>query len=71
VVERVTNSAENKCFLCCSAAEKGIHLFNNFICSECEKKIVNSSGSEKSYGDYVEKIKQILSEALSCQVANI
>ncbi len=62
--------AQKECVLCSSAAEKGICLFNNFICLECEKKIANCSGSEKSYDDYVEKIKQILSEVLPCPVAN-
>ncbi len=59
------NSMQKKCFLCSSSIDDGICFLKGILCSECEKKIVASSGEEERYTDYMEKIKQVWRGSLS------
>ncbi|WP_176758812.1 sigma factor G inhibitor Gin [Alkaliphilus peptidifermentans] len=46
-----------QCFICNHQDNTGIALLNQFICSRCERKIVNTSPSQIKYQLFKEKIK--------------
>ncbi|MCT2534285.1 sigma factor G inhibitor Gin [Aquibacillus koreensis] len=55
------NLSEHKevCGVCDLEKPKGIHLYNLFICCECEQKMVHTEPSEEQYKFYLDKLKHI------------
>ncbi|MBM7573124.1 sigma factor G inhibitor Gin [Aquibacillus albus] len=47
------------CGICNEDKDKGIHLYNLFICSDCEQKIVQTEPKEEKYKHYVNKLKRV------------
>ncbi|WP_186575684.1 sigma factor G inhibitor Gin [Aquibacillus kalidii] len=47
------------CGICDQEKEKGIHLYNLFICCECEQKMVHTEPQEAQYQFYLNKLKNI------------
>ena len=57
-----TNSGFKECGNTCSICEKeksdGLHLYIGFICTECERAIVQTDTSDPVYQGYVEKLRK-------------
>lgn len=50
---------EHHCIFCGQTTEEGIHLRGRLICSECERKLVNTKVDEPAYQDYKQRLKII------------
>jgi len=55
---RETNYLE-RCGICEEEHEQGIHLYNLFICTECEHNIVHTEPREEKYNYYLKKLKNM------------
>ncbi|WP_112179084.1 MULTISPECIES: sigma factor G inhibitor Gin [Paraliobacillus] len=47
------------CIVCDKEKEEGINVYNLFICSHCEQKIVQTEPEDPSYSYFVEKLKRM------------
>jgi len=55
-------SGEDKlemCGVCEKEKDRGIHLYNMFICYECEKEIIQTEPSEQKYHYFLKKLRSI------------
>ena len=55
-------SGENKlkmCGVCDTEKDRGIHLYNMFICCECEKEIIQTEPNEQKYQYFLKKLRSI------------
>lgn len=53
---------ENKvkvCGICDQEKYRGIHLYNMYICNECEKEIIQTEPNEQKYQYFLEKLRSI------------
>ncbi|HLR79535.1 MAG TPA: sigma factor G inhibitor Gin [Bacillota bacterium] len=50
---------KERCGICEEEKERGIHLYNLFICSECEYNIIHTEPREEKYNYYLKKLKNI------------
>ncbi|WP_163539402.1 sigma factor G inhibitor Gin [Gracilibacillus sp. YIM 98692] len=50
---------QKHCGICEKEKEDGIFLYHFFICSECEKEIVNTKPGESNYQMFVKKLRAI------------
>lgn len=52
---------ENKhtCIVCDKEKDKGINVYNLFICFQCEQKIIQTEPEDPSYAYFVEKLKRM------------
>ncbi|OCA88484.1 sigma factor G inhibitor Gin [Pradoshia sp. D12] len=58
--ERETNDHLNEeCAICESTKKKGMHLYNIFICSECEDVLIHTETNDPLYNEHVEKLKKM------------
>lgn len=48
-----------RCGICEEEKERGIHLYNLFICSECESNMIHTEPREEKYQYYLRKLKNI------------
>lgn len=48
-----------RCGICEEKKEQGIHLYNFFICTECEYNIIHTEPREEKYKYYLEKLKNM------------
>lgn len=48
-----------RCGICEEEKERGIHLYNLFICSECENNMIHTEPREEKYQYYLRKLKNI------------
>ncbi len=48
----------DRCSICEMEKSDGLHLHIGFICTECEKAIVQTDTSDPVYQEYVEKMKK-------------
>lgn len=48
----------NMCSICEKDKSDGLHLYIGFICTECEKAIVQTDTSDPVYQEYVEKMRK-------------
>lgn len=55
----INSIIQGHCIICDEEKETGIHLYNSFICSECERNIVHTEPREEKYRYYLEKLKNI------------
>ncbi|MED1441201.1 MULTISPECIES: sigma factor G inhibitor Gin [Aeribacillus] len=46
------------CVICDKQKEKGIHLYSSFICTDCEKDMVQTDTSDWKYQYFVEQLKK-------------
>ncbi|MDY0404085.1 sigma factor G inhibitor Gin [Virgibacillus sp. 179-BFC.A HS] len=47
------------CGICEEKKEQGIHLYNMFICSECEYNMIHTEPREEKYHYYLQKLKNV------------
>lgn len=47
------------CLVCEETKENGIHICNQFICTSCEEKLVQTDTDDERYGYYLEKLRKI------------
>ncbi|GIN88418.1 anti-sigma-G factor Gin [Heyndrickxia sporothermodurans] len=47
------------CIICDQLKKGGIHLYTSFICSECEKDIVQTDTNDPKYQFYVNQLKMV------------
>ncbi|MBU8908402.1 sigma factor G inhibitor Gin [Desertibacillus haloalkaliphilus] len=48
-----------QCVVCDENKQQGIHLFDSFICEDCEREIVLTDTKDKLYKYYLEKLRKI------------
>jgi hypothetical protein len=47
------------CIICEEMKYKGIHLYTRFICTDCEKDILQTETDDPKYHYYLKKLKKI------------
>lgn len=47
------------CGICEEEKESGIHLYNLFICCECERNMIHTEPREEKYNYYLRKLKNM------------
>ncbi|MUK88098.1 sigma factor G inhibitor Gin [Ornithinibacillus sp. L9] len=47
------------CGICEEKKQQGIHLYNMFICTECEHNMIHTEPREEKYQYYLKKLKNI------------
>ncbi|HZG60896.1 MAG TPA: sigma factor G inhibitor Gin [Anoxybacillus sp.] len=50
---------EETCIICEQPKLKGIHLYTKFICSDCEKDIIQTDTDNPKYRFYLQQLKKI------------
>lgn len=48
-----------KCIICQETGKTGIHLYTSFICTECEREIVETETDDPKYKYYVDQMRVI------------
>jgi len=48
-----------RCGICEEEKERGIYLYNLFICDECERNMIHTEPREEKYQYYLRKLKNI------------
>ncbi|SET74458.1 Inhibitor of sigma-G Gin [Oceanobacillus limi] len=48
-----------QCGICEEKKRNGIHLYNMFICTECEYNMIHTEPREEKYQYYLRKLKNI------------
>lgn len=61
----VAGAKSSMCIICDETQQEGIIILGSFICSHCERKIVETSVEQEDYCSYFPKIKKIWAFALS------
>lgn len=56
---------EEKCSVCEQKKEEGIHLTDIYICSNCEREIVNSDVNDEFYKYYLQKLRKLKKSLLN------
>lgn len=47
------------CVICEQKKEKGIHIYMQFICYECEQEIISTETNEEKYKHYLNQLKKV------------
>lgn len=47
------------CVICEQIKPKGIHLYTSFICTECEKDLIQTDSSNPKYKYFLKKLRKI------------
>lgn len=47
------------CGICEEEKVRGIHVYNMFICTECEYNMIHTEPREEKYNYYLQKLKNI------------
>lgn len=47
------------CVICEQNKQLGIHLYTSFICTECEKMMIQTDTSDPNYKFYVDKLRKV------------
>ncbi|MFB5190511.1 sigma factor G inhibitor Gin [Alicyclobacillus fastidiosus] len=55
----------SSCIICHQGKDQGIRICGQFICSDCERDIVNSDVRDEHYQHYVNEMKRIWLSALT------
>ncbi|WP_251554291.1 sigma factor G inhibitor Gin [Neobacillus muris] len=50
---------EETCVICEIQKPKGIHLYTSFICTDCEKDLIQTNTSDPKYKYFLQKLKKI------------
>ncbi|HEU4964012.1 MAG TPA: sigma factor G inhibitor Gin [Bacilli bacterium] len=53
------------CIVCTEPKERGIRIYGQFVCEECERDIVRTDVEDEKYHYYIERMKQIWLAAIS------
>lgn len=49
------------CIICEETKYKGIHLYTRFICTDCEKNILQTETNDPKYSLYLKQLKKVIS----------
>lgn len=52
---------EESCVICEQIKPKGIHLYTMFICTECEKELIQTETSNPKYKYFLQQLKKVTS----------
>lgn len=55
----LTDFETKQCIVCDSKQEKGIFLYNGFICESCEREIVQTDTDDVRYLFYLQQLRKI------------
>ncbi|WP_078378412.1 sigma factor G inhibitor Gin [Sutcliffiella halmapala] len=47
------------CIICEEKKEMGIHLYTEFICTDCEKDMLQTDAEDPKYKFYLQQLKKI------------
>ncbi|RBW67617.1 sigma factor G inhibitor Gin [Bacillus taeanensis] len=50
---------EKTCLICEEKKEKGIHIFNQFICEPCEREMIATETSDQHYHYYLKQLGKL------------
>ncbi|MEH7108562.1 sigma factor G inhibitor Gin [Bacillus sp. JJ1764] len=50
---------EEACVICEDLKPKGIHLYNSFICIECERDLIQTDTTDPKYKYFLQQLKKI------------
>jgi hypothetical protein len=53
------------CIVCCAHKEHGIRIFQQFMCTDCEREIVQTDVQDAKYPYYIDRMKRIWLSAIS------
>lgn len=53
------NHFEETCVICDQLKPKGIHLYTSFICTECERDLIQTETSNPKYKFFLNQLKKI------------
>lgn len=48
-----------KCIVCDEAQKHGIHLYTSFICTDCEKAMINTDPTDPTYKYFINQLKVV------------
>ncbi|KYD00947.1 sigma factor G inhibitor Gin [Heyndrickxia sporothermodurans] len=51
---------DETCIVCEQPKTLGIHLFASFICSDCEKDIIQTDTNDPKYKYYINQLKSVI-----------
>ncbi|KEO81451.1 inhibitor of sigma-G Gin [Tumebacillus flagellatus] len=63
--ERNTANSGGTCIVCSQQKDLGIRIFQSFLCTECEREIVQTDVLDEKYPYYIDRMKQIWMSAIS------
>lgn len=52
-------SQNEVCIVCETERKKGIYVYNNLICYECEKDMVNTETNDPKYIYYLKQLRKL------------
>ena len=55
----VHSSIGETCIVCETNKQLGIHLYTEFICTDCEKDMINTNTDDPKYQYYLKQLKKI------------
>lgn len=55
----VKKNVGETCIICDQPKNRGIHLYTSFICSDCEKDIIQTDTNNPKYKYYIKQLKLI------------
>lgn len=58
-MESIHSSVGETCIVCEEKKERGIHLYTEFICTDCEKDMLQTDTEDPKYRFYLQKLKKI------------
>ena len=57
-----------RCHICEEEKVEGIYLLVSFICTDCEKEMLNTAPEDEKYQYYVERLKRGLQNQLNMRL---
>jgi len=53
------NQFEETCVICGGLKRQGIHLYTSFICTDCERDLIQTDTTDPKYKFYLQKLKKV------------
>ncbi|AST93956.1 sigma factor G inhibitor Gin [Sutcliffiella cohnii] len=57
--QSIRSSVGETCIICEEIKYRGLHLYTEFICLDCEKDMLNTSTDDPKYKYYVQQLRKI------------
>ncbi|MGE8207440.1 sigma factor G inhibitor Gin [Heyndrickxia sp. NPDC080065] len=55
----VKENIRKTCIICDQSKERGFHLYTSFICSDCEKDIIQTDINDPKYRFFINQLKLV------------
>ncbi len=55
----INNQHYEECAICELTKKEGMHLYNIFICSECEDVLIHTETNDPMYNEHIEKLRKM------------